>query len=164
MLASREEHSSNSVFGNATALYLTYYCGLLSRVQRLHIFGKTEKLKLLLMGCALLKGSSEPTLTLEDFITTEKIAIRSTPCPNNNAGLVSVLKNFQIVMQITFSEFFELCLGEFINHLEGAFRPLELVAADFLKHSVELTLRRVFRAIRVDEGSSMEGYSLARNY
>ena len=136
-------------------------CGLLSRVQRLQIFTKTEKLKLLLMGCILLEGSSEPTLSLEDFTTTDRISTRSSPCPNNNAGLVSVLKNLQIVMQITFSEFFESCLGAFINHLEGAFRPLELVAADFLKHSVELTLRRVFRVIRIDKGSSMEGFSVA---
>ena len=112
-------------------------CGLLSRVQRLQIFTQTEKLKWLLMGCILLEGSSEPTLSLEDFTTTDRISTRSSPCPNNNAGLVSVLKNFQIVMQITFSEFFESCLDKFINHLEGAFRPLELVAADFLKHSVE---------------------------
>jgi hypothetical protein len=92
-------------------------CGLLSRVQRLQIFTKTEKLKLLLTGCVLLEGSLEPTLSLEDFITSEKISLRSSPCPSNNTGLVAALKNFQIVIQIIFSEFFESCLGEFIDHL-----------------------------------------------
>jgi hypothetical protein len=122
-------------------------CGLLTRVQRLQIFFKTEKLKLLLTGCVLLEGSAEPTLTLEDFITTEKISARSIPCPNNNTGLISMLKNFQLVMQIVFSEAFESCLNVFIDHLEGALRPLDLVAADLLRHSVELTLRMVFRTI-----------------
>jgi hypothetical protein len=136
-------------------------CGLLSRVQSLQIFTKTEKLKLLLKGCVLLEGSLEPTLSLEDFITSEKISLRSSPCPSNNTCLVAAMKNFQIVMQIIFSDFFESCLGEFIDHLEGAFRPLELVAADFLKHSVELTLRTFFRTVRVDKGVSLEGFSVA---
>lgn len=135
-------------------------CGLISRVYRLQFFKKTEKLKLLLMGCVLLEGSDEPTLNLEDFVTQEKISTKSTPCTSGNVGLVSALKNIQLAMQIVFSEFFETCLELFIEHLEGAFRPLELVAADFLKHSVELVLRRSFRIIRSVKSSSLPGISV----
>jgi hypothetical protein len=135
-------------------------CGLISRIHRLQFFQKTEKLKLLLMGCVLLEGSDEPTLNLEDFVTQEKISTRSTPCTSNNVGLVSALKNLQLSMQIVFSEFFETCLDSFIENLEGAFRPMELVAADFLKHSVELVLRRSFRIIRSVKSSSLLGISV----
>jgi hypothetical protein len=78
---------------NRTSAFIS--CGLISRVQRLQISLKTEKLKLLLMGCMLLEGSVEPTLSLDDFVTGEKIASRASPCPHNNSGLVSALKNFQ---------------------------------------------------------------------
>jgi hypothetical protein len=95
------------------------------------------------MGCVLLEGSDEPTLCLEDFVTQEKISTRSTPCTSNNVELVSALKNLQLSMQIVFSELFETCLDSFIENLEGAFRPMELVVADFLKHLVELVLSSV---------------------
>jgi hypothetical protein len=39
-------------------------CGLISL--------KTQKLKLFLMGCVLLAGYDEPTLSLEDFVIQEK--------------------------------------------------------------------------------------------
>ena len=111
-------------------------CGLINRVQRIQVFQKTEKLKLILTGCVLLEGSTEASFSLEDFSTGDKIAVRSTPCPNNNVGLIAALKNLQMVMQIIFSEFFETCLESFIQSLEGSFRPMELVAADFFKYSV----------------------------
>lgn len=135
-------------------------CGLISRVHRILVFQKTEKLKLLLMGCVLLEGSHEPTLSLEDFVTGEKISMRSSPCTSNNIGMISVLKNLQLVMQIIFSEFFENCLDGFIDNLEGAIRPMELVSADFLRHSVELVLRRAFRVIRSVKSSSIPDYSV----
>lgn len=47
-------------------------CGLISRVQRLLVFSKSEKLKPLLTGSVLVEGSAEATLTLEDFVTGEK--------------------------------------------------------------------------------------------
>lgn len=78
--------------------------GLLSRVQKLLFFTKNEKLKLLLVGSILKQGSSESTLSLEDFSMGEKIASRATPCPNNNSGLVSALKNFQTMLQIVLSD------------------------------------------------------------
>lgn len=135
-------------------------CGLINRVYRILVFQKTEKLKLLLMGSVLLEGSDEPTLTLEDFSVGEKIATRSTPCSNNNSGLIAALKNLQLVLQIVFSDFFENSLDGFIDNLEGAIRPLELVAADFLRHSVELTLRRAFRIIRSVKSSSLVDFSV----
>jgi hypothetical protein len=61
---------------------------------------------------------------------------------------VAVLKNLQTMMQIVFSDSYGKCLDNFIEKLEGAVRPMELVPSDLLKHSVELTLRKVFRIIR----------------
>ena len=135
-------------------------CGLISRVQRLLVFSKSEKLKPLLTGSVLVEGSAEATLTLEDFVTGEKIASRTTVCASNNSGLISALKNLQTVMQIVFSDDYESCLDEFIEKLEGAIRPMELVASDFLKYSVELTLRKVFRTIRSVKSISLSGLDL----
>jgi hypothetical protein len=70
-------------------------CGLISRVHRLQFFTKIEKLKLFLVGSALKQGSSD-TLSLEHFVTTERITFKQTTCQNNNSGLVSVLKNLQM--------------------------------------------------------------------
>ena len=130
-------------------------CGLISRIQGLRVFTKSEKLKLLLIGSVLKEGSVEATLLLEDFVTGERISSRPTTCPSNNAGLVAVLKNLQTLMQIVFSDAYEKCLDGFIEILEGALRPMELVPSDFLKYSVELTLRRVFRVIRSVKSSAI---------
>jgi hypothetical protein len=121
------------------------------------VFSKSEKL---LSGSVLVEGSAEPTFTLEDFVTGVKIASRTTVCASNNSGLISALKNLQTVMQIVFSDFYESCLDEFIEKLEGAIRPMELVASDFLKYSVELTLRKVFRTIRSVKSISLAGLDL----
>lgn len=123
-------------------------CGLVSRVQKLPLFRLKEKLKLLLIGSVLLEGFGEATLTLEDFVTGEKISNRAAVCPANNAGLIGALKNFQIVLQIIFSDAYENCLDAFIDNLEGMYRPMELVAADFLRHMTEVTVRRFFRVVR----------------
>ena len=90
------------------------------------------------------EGTIDATLTLEDFSTGEKIASEPFTCPVNNSGLrilelVAVLKNFQTEMQIVFSDEFDKCLDGFIEKLEGALRPMELVPSDFLKHSVDAT-------------------------
>jgi hypothetical protein len=125
-------------------------CGLISRVQSLPLFSNKEKLKLLLTGAILIEGSSDPSLTLEDFVTkgSESITDRASPCPLHNAGLVSVLKNLSVCLHIVFSNSFGHALDEFIDHLEGAHRIMEVVPADFLKHSVELALRKFFRVVR----------------
>ena len=130
-------------------------CGLKSRVQRLQFFTKNEKLKLLMVGSVLKQGSAESTLSLDDFCMGEKITSRAEPCPNNNSGLVAALKNLQTMLQIVFSDEYGQCFDIFIEKLEGAVRPMELVPSDLLKHSVELTLRKVFRIIRSVKSASM---------
>ena len=130
-------------------------CGLISRIHRLHFFTKNEKLKLFLVGSVLKQGSAVATLSLEDFVAGEKIASKPTTCPNNNSGLVAALKNLQTMLQIVFSDAYGKCFDEFIEKLEGATRPMELVPSDLLKHSVELTLRKVFRVIRSVKSSAI---------
>lgn len=123
-------------------------CGLISRVQKLQMFSSKEKIKLLMIGSVLLEGGGEPTITLEDFVTGEKVSSKAAVCSSNNTGLIAAVKNFQTVMQIIFSDAFETCLEAFIDNLEGVYRPMELVAADFLRYSIESTLRRFFRVVR----------------
>jgi hypothetical protein len=135
-------------------------CGLISRIQGLKVFSKFEKLKLLLIGSVLKEGATDATLSLEDFITGEKLSSKPFPCPSNNAGLVSVLKNLQTVLQIVFSDEYADCLDGFIEKLEGALRPMELVSSDFMKHSVELTLRKIFRIIRSVKSSAIPDVDL----
>ena len=130
-------------------------CGLLIRMQKVATLHNTVKLKLLLTGAVLLHGKDTPTLTLEDFATGDKISARPAVCQNNNIGLILALKNFQMTMQIVFSDFFETPLDAFIDNLEGVNRPMELVTADFLKYSVELTLREFFRVVRSVKSSAI---------
>jgi hypothetical protein len=75
-------------------------------------------------------------------------------------GLISALKNFQTVMQVVFSDVFETCLESFIDNLEGVFRPMEVVSADFLKYSVELTLRKFFRVVKSVKNTALTEQSL----
>jgi hypothetical protein len=126
-------------------------CGFISRVHRLPLFRSKDKL---MIGSVLLEGVGEETLTLEDFVTGEKIANRPAVCPTSNSGMVGALKNMQMVLQIVFSDAFENCLEAFIDNLEGVYRPMELVSADFLKHMVEITIRRFFRVVRSVKTSS----------
>lgn len=137
-------------------------CGIMSRVSSLRIFQEKEKLKSLLTGSVLIECSSDPTLTLEDFVTDkgEKICNRTTACPNNNVGIIQVLKNLQTVLQIVFSNSFATCLDVFINHLEGELRPIEAVAADFLRYSIELAVRKFFRIVRSVKGTALSDLSV----
>ena len=137
-------------------------CGLISMVFKLGFLHNTEKLKLLLTGAVLLHESSSNTLTLDDFVTGEKVANKPVVCPANNAGLISVLRNFQTVMQIVFSDCFETCLSAFIKDLEGSHRPMELVSADFLKYSVEQVLRDFFRVVRSVKSTAISAGSVSK--
>jgi hypothetical protein len=130
--------------------------GLISRVHRLPLFRSKDKLKTPMIGSVLLEGVGEVTLTLEDFVTGEKIATRAIVCPMSNAGMVGALKKMQMVLLTVFSDAFENCLEAFIDNLEGIYRPMELVAADFLKHMVEITVRRFFRVVRSVKTSSTQ--------
>jgi hypothetical protein len=58
-------------------------------------------------------------------------------------------------MLIFFSKAFEDCLDAFIVDLEGSKRTLELVAADFLKYSVEFILKKFFRVLRSERATSI---------
>ena len=119
-----------------------------------------EKMKLFLTGLVLLDFTADPTLSLDDFVLTEKISNKAEACPSNKVGLVAALKNFQISMHIVFSDAFETCLDVFIDNLEGVLRPMELVAADFLRHSIEMTLRNFFRTVRSVKGTALADQSL----
>ena len=78
----------------------------MNRIQKLPVLAENGKLKLLLIG-SVLADTSEATLCLEDFLSGEKISSKPSPCPSNNAGLVTALKNVQMVMQLCFSDVFE---------------------------------------------------------
>ena len=130
-------------------------CGLINRIERLPVLAEIGKLKLLLVG-SVLTDNGAPTLCLEDFISGEKITCKPSPCPSNNAGLMAALKNVQLVMQVCFSNFFGKALESFIDKLEGASRPMELVASDFLKHSVQHNLKRFFREVSSVRGSDVQ--------
>lgn len=64
-------------------------------------------------------------------------------------------------MHIIFSDNFETCLAIFINHMEGAKRIFEVVPADFLRHSVELAIRRFFRVVRSEKATAIVDMKVA---
>jgi hypothetical protein len=130
-------------------------CSLISRMQVLPVFRDKTKLKLLLTGTVLIETSTEPTLTLEDFLTSPKISNKSTACTSNNIGMVSVLENLQLVLQVVFSDYFTECFREFIDKLHGVSRPMFLVPADLLRYSVEMALQKFFRMVRSVKGPSL---------
>jgi hypothetical protein len=77
-------------------------CSLISRMRVLTVFRDKTKLKLLVTG--MIETPTEPTLTLEDFVTSPKISNKSTACPSNDIGMMSVLENLQLVFQVIFSD------------------------------------------------------------
>ena len=103
-------------------------CGHLNRVQDLKFLHTSEHLKLLLTGQILVEGG-QATLTLNDFANGEILSSCKDVCPFQNRPLVVILKNLQTVMQVFFSVEFGEVFNPFIMDLEGAERPLELVAA-----------------------------------
>ena len=103
----------------------------------------------------MLADNNDATFGLEDFFYGEKTSSKPSRCPSNNAGMVTVLKNFQMIMQLCFPDAFEDSLEAFVDNLEGVCRPMELVALDFLKHAVELNLERFFREVSTEKGSAL---------
>jgi hypothetical protein len=64
-------------------------CSLISRMPwGLTVFRDKVKLKLLLTGSVLLDNTTEPSISLDDFVTSTKISNKSTACPSNNIGMV----------------------------------------------------------------------------
>ena len=118
-------------------------CGYFDRIQDLEFAQKSDRLKLLLTGQIMAEGETA-TLTLEDFADGETLSTCDTVCPNQNRPLVVILKNLQTSLEVFLSSEFEGVFDSFISDLEGIDRPMELVAADFLKYSVELNLRKFF--------------------
>ena len=104
-------------------------CGLMNRIEKLPVLGDIGRFKMLLTGAVFIE-TSEPTLGLEDFLSGERITCKPSPSPSNNAGLVTALKNVQMVLQVCFSDAFGTVLDSFIDKLEGVCRPMKLVASD----------------------------------
>ena len=137
-------------------------CGKLDRVHKLEFTVKSTKMELLLKGSVLVQGA-EPTLSLEDFIEGEKILSDATICPNFNRALVATLRNVQVVLEIVFSPAFKGCLDAFIEQLEGEDRTMELVTSDFLRYSVENSLRQFFRVVRSEKAAVVRNESRVSN-
>ena len=64
---------------------------------------------------------------------------------------MTALKNLQMVLQVCFLDVFGTA------KLEGVSRPMELVPSDFLKYSVELSLKRFFREVSTVRGPALLG-------
>jgi hypothetical protein len=65
-----------------------------------------------------------------------------------------------MVLLIVFSTAFAKCLDPFIVLLEGEVRPMEAVASDFLRDSIELAIRKFFRVVRSVKGSALKDVSV----
>ena len=115
----------------------------MDRIQGLDISRNAVKCKQLLTGQVLVEGSI-PTLTLDDFVDGAKISSGTGVCLEQDRPMVAMLRNLQLILHIFLSFHFENCFEPFILDLEGAERPLQLVAADFMLYSVEETLRKFF--------------------
>jgi hypothetical protein len=97
---------------------------------------------------------------MDDFVTGERISSKTIACSSNNVGPVQAHKNFQTVMQIVFSDAFANCLDTFIDLLEGVKQSMDVVAAEFLRYSVELSLRKFFRIVRSVRVAALTEYSV----
>ena len=122
-------------------------CGLVSRIQSLSIVKDSAKLRLLLTG-AVLTGEAE-SLQMEDFVAPGfPIATGNQPDVFSNANLGAALRNIEATLVIFLSPEFRGVFTDMLDNLEGFMRPLELVSADFLKHSVVQVLAKFFRVVR----------------
>lgn len=66
-------------------------------------------------------------------------------------------------MQIVFPDAFAHCLSTFMEEspkLEGISRPMEILAADFLRYLIELTLRKFLRMIRSTKSTALPDFPL----
>ena len=124
-------------------------CGYLDRIQDVDFIHVSERLKLLLTGQFLVEGDST-TLCLDDFINGEPLANSRAVCPAQNRPLVAVLKNVQTAFHVFLSREFDGVFNDLIFDSEGAERPLELVASDFLRYSVEECLRKFCRTVSTE--------------
>ena len=66
------------------------------------------------------------------------------------------MKNFQMCLHILLADAFENALEVFLDNLEGVYQPMEMVASDLLKFSVEISIRKFFRVVRSTKGTSLQ--------
>ena len=122
-------------------------CGMVSRIRDLKFSGTPQKLKALLTGNII--TGTEDCLTLSYFESRGfPIATGRQPDVRSNENLTTTLRNLEAVMVVFFSAAFVGVFTEVLQNIEGFSRPLELVSADFLKHSVEIVLSKFFRVTR----------------
>jgi hypothetical protein len=117
----------------------------------------------LIMGFVLVDCTTEPTLSFDDFVIGgpgDRISSRRIACPLSNMGLTKTVKNFQYMMQIVFSDDFAKCPDDYIDHLEGVKRPMDAVAANFLRYCVKLALRKFFRIARSVRRDNLTEFSV----
>ena len=124
------------------------FCGLLDRVYGLNFSIDIPLLKKLLTGD--FGGPLGDALDLQKFAgRTVKIPIESTPCTQQNRALVVAIKNMELVLVIFFSSELSKATDYFVDMLEGLNRPLELAPSGFLLHSLEVTMSKFFRTLRM---------------
>jgi hypothetical protein len=86
---------------------------------------------------------------MEDFVAPDfPIATGNQPDVFSNANLGAALRNVEATLVIFLSPAFKGVFTDMLDNLEGFMRPLELVSADFLKHSVVLALAKFFRVVK----------------
>ena len=130
------------------------YCGLVSRIQSLGIVKDSSKLRLLLTG-TVLTGETE-SLELEDFVAPGfTIATGNQPDVFNDVNLGAALRNIEATLVAFLSPEFRGVSSDMLDNLEGFARPLELVSADFLKHSIALVLAKFFRQDGEEPGQNL---------
>lgn len=122
-------------------------CGMVSRIRDLRFSENQKQLKFLLTGAIITGG--DDCLSLHDFESKGfPIATGRLPDVRSNENLATTLRNLEAVMVVFYSSAFLGVFAEILGHIEGFARPLELVSADFLKHSVETELSKFFRVTR----------------
>ena len=127
-------------------------CGMVSRIRDLKFSGTPQKLKSLLTGNII--AGTDDCLSLSDFESRGfPIATGRQPDVRSNENLATTLRNLEAVMVVYFSAAFLGVFTEVLKNIEGFARPLELVSADFLKHSVEIVLSKFFRVTRSQKHS-----------
>ena len=122
-------------------------CGLTDRIRNQRFADSPNKLKSMVTG-SIFNGLKDSIL-VEDLETRGlPIATGLQPDVNSNVNLAAMLRNLEAVLVVYFSASFVGVSAGLLEDLEGFKRPLERVSADYLKHSIELELSKVYRIIR----------------
>lgn len=122
-------------------------CGLADRIRNLRFADSPSKLKSLVTG-SIFDGLKDSIVVADLETKGLPIATGVQPDVNSNVNLVAMLRNLEAVLIVFFSAAFVGVFAGLLEDLEGFKRPLELVSADYLKHSIETELSKFFRVIR----------------